>query len=402
MIKSIFPILISFLLGWTLHLLYAQSNQNNIKKVSTVHVQKADCSDYEDSITHEIVEKTVVKEVIKLVPKIVYREKKEKGEENNSTNDLFLLALAKKEFYDAMNYYEDADEEKHKEYQTALIGYFQAEQVKNLAKTIEQMQYFIEIDPESQKIVFQLAQLFEKLGAYRQALNIIIDFSYVASYEQTPLINTKIKSISIAYISKLNKSKNLKSLIEFLTNRINKGVLTEFYSFELAKAYLKLKKYIDSATLLEELKENDTYKERAIELLAFIQEKLEEQEEYPVQIPLIRDGSHFLVQAYADNIPVLLMIDTGASITSIDYNIVKHLNVQKENNLFHTAGGDIYETIFQAKSFTIGSLSLENFSISGSSFPSNDFNGLLGMNFLGQFKFKIDQKEAILFLGKKY
>ena len=402
MIKSIFSIFISFFLGWTLHLLYTQANPNKSKEFSTVHLQKADCLDYEDSITHEVVEKTVVKEVIKLVPKIIYREKKVETEEKNSTNDLFLLALAKKKFYDAMNYYEDAEEEKHQEYQTALVGYFQIEQVKNLLKTVEQMQYFIEIDPESQKIVFQLAQLFEQHGAYQEALNIMIDFSYVASYEQTSLIHTKIKSISLAYISKLSKSENLKSLIEFLTNRINKGILMEFYSFELAKAYLKLKKYVDSATLLEELKEDDIYKERAIKLLAFIQEKLEEQAEYPVQIPLIREGVHFLVEAYVDNTSILLMIDTGASVTSIDSNLINHLKILKNNALFHTAGGDTYETIFQAKSFIIGSISLENFNIVGLSFPNNNFNGLLGMNFLGQFKFKIDQKEAILFLGKKY
>ncbi len=391
--------MISLLIGWTLHVLYAQySNKTNSK----LQVKNNDYSNYEEGCTPETIKKTVVKEAIKYVPqtKIIYKEKK--VEDKNVTDDLFLLALGRKEFYDAMDYYEEADEEKHKEYKTALVGYFQAEQSENLIKTIEQMQYFIGIEPESIEIVFQLAQLFEKHGLYRQALNIIVEFSYVASYSQISLINTKIQSISLDYISKLSKSQNLKTLINFLTNRINKGVLVDFYSFELAKAYLKLKKYSDSTTLLEELKEHDIYKERAIELLAFIQEKLEEQAEYPIQIPLIKHGSHFLVQAYADNTSILLMIDTGASITSIDQNIINHLKVLKENALFHTAGGDIYQTIFQAESFTVGSLTLKNFNISGSTFPSKDFNGLLGMNFLGKFKFKIDQKESILFLGQKY
>ena len=70
--------------------------------------------------------------------------------------------------------------------------------------------------------------------------------------------------------------------------------------------------------------------------------------------------------------------------------------------MFHTAGGDVLKTIFEAETFKIGELSFPNFRITGTQFLGSNEDGLLGMNFLGKFKFKIDQKEAILFLGKKY
>ena len=395
-------IMVSFLLGWGVHSLMLGDTRLTETSL-TVPTSQLECSSCDEVTSPEVVEKIVTKEVIKFVPnvKIVYKTKEKKEDTNSSIKDLFVMALEKDEFYDAMTYYEEAEEEKHSIYQIILLGYFNKIQRKELAKAVEQMQYFIEIEPQSKIIIFQLAQLFENRGEYKEALNLIIEFSYTASYNEKSVINTAIKGISVSYINKLKSANNFESLIEFLKNRIDIGFLSDFYSFELAKVYLKLKKYMDSVEVLDELQNSDVYKERAIEMLTFIQNKLEEQEEYPVQVPLIRDGLHFLVKAYVDNVPLLLLIDTGASTTSVDYNKISHLKIFRENVKFHTAGGEIYETIFQADRFTIDSVSLQNFKISSLQFSGGREDGLLGMNFLGKFKFKIDQKEAILFLGNK-
>ena len=399
--KLFFLIFISFLIGWTLHLLF---NSNTNTKTVPLALSQVDCSSADEIYNREVEEKIVIKEVIKFVPqtKIVYRTKKTEAEVNASEQDLFLLYLGKKEFYNAMNYYQDAEEEKHPFYQTALFVYFEKIGKKNPTKAVEEMQYFIEVEPQSKTIVFQLAQLFQKREDYEQALNLIVDFSYIVDYNEKNSIHTKIKSISTTYIEKLKSANNFEDLIEFLINRINVGILNNFYSFELAKVYLKLKNYINSSEILETIQYNKVYKERAIEMLTFIKLKLEEKEEYPIQIPLIKDGLHFLVKAYAQNVPVVLMIDTGASITSIDYNKINHFKIEKKDALFHTAGGDVYETIFQADTFRVGKSSFKDFKISGSKFSGRNRDGLLGMNFLGKFKFKIDQQEAILFLGDKH
>jgi len=400
--KLIFLIVLSFSIGWVVHILFTNSNQTETKPLAVLP-SEIDCSSHNKLSTPQTIEKIVIKEVIKFVPKIkvIYKDKEEGSEDNRSKKDLFLMALEKNEFYNAMDYYQEADEEKHTSYQTALFAYFERMQKKDPLKTVEQMQYFIEIEPQSKTIVFQLAQLFEKQEEYEEALNLIIDFSYVVSYSAKSIIHSKIKAISLSYITKLKSANNFKELIDFLMNRINIGVLSDFYSFELAKVYLKIKKYMEAIEILESVQDNETYKEQAIEMLTYIQNKLEEQEEYPIQIPLIKKGLHFLVKVYVDNIPLLLLVDTGASTTSIDYNKINHLTVIEENAKFHTAGGDIYETIFQADTFTVGSTSFKNFTISSLQFTGRGQDGLLGMNFLGKFKFKIDQQEAILFLGEK-
>ena len=396
MIKLLSSIFFGLILGWTFHYLYSDANQEH--STPPPLVTKTDCTDSE-----EVTEKVVIKEVIHFVPKtkIIYRTKKVEKQDENQSKDLFFIALEKKEFDTAMEYYQEADEEKYPSYRSALYGYFEKMQLQFPTQTIEEMQTFIEIESDNRLFVLQLAKLFEKRGEYNLALDLLVDLSYVISFNEKQSLYTRIKGISISYIEKLNDAKDFKELIDFLMTRINIGILSEFYSYELAKTYLKLKKYYKSITLLQELKENELYKERALALLNYVQLKLEEQEEYPTQIPLIRYGLHFLVKAKVDNREVILLLDTGATTTAIDINKIQHLPIVKENVLFHTAAGKLYENIHEAKEFQVGSTILTNFTVSASHFPGSNSDGLLGMNFLGNFKFKIDQREAILYLGKK-
>lgn len=393
MVKSISLVLVSVFVGWIFHGIYLDE---------TANLKREEAPDIEcDESSPEVIETTVEKEVIKYVPKtkIVYREKKE---EDNSTKDPFFIALEQKEFYKAMEYYEEAEEEKHPTYKSALLGYFRKEKVSSPWITVDEIKYFINVETENLKFVFLLSNLFKNLGLYRMALDVLVESSYSTTFKETKQIYTKIKLISIIYIGKLMVAEDYKELVSFLLNRIHVGVLSEFYSFELAQAYLKLKKYIKAKELLEELKYNDVYKERAIKLLEYIDEKLAELEEYPIQIPLMKYGTHFLVKAYVNQREVTLLLDTGASITTIDDTIVNGLDIYKEGVTFGTANGTILSNIYNADNFTIGEVSLNNFHISGGLPLRGSVDGLLGMNFLGRYKFKIDQKEAILFLGEKY
>ena len=394
MIKLLSSLFFGLILGWTFHYIYNGSNEEKPQQLLT----KTDCTD-----SYEVVEKIVIKKVIEYVPKIkiIYKTQKVEEQDDNKSKDLFFIALEKKEFDTAIGHYEEADEEKYPSYRSALYAYFEKMQLKLPRQTIEEMQTFIELEPENKLFVFQLTKLFEKKGEYNLALNLLIDLSYIISFNEKKSIHTRMKSISKSYIGKLNEAENFKELIDFLMTRMNIGVLSEFYSYELAKVYLKLKKYYESIELLQALKDNKLYKERAIALLNYVQLKLEEQEEYPIQIPLIPHGLHFLVKAKVDNINVTLILDTGATTTSIDVNKIQYLPVVRENALFHTAAGKLYENIHEAKEFKIGSTTLTDFRVSGSHFTGRYSDGLLGMNFLGNFKFKIDQREAILYLGKK-
>ena len=392
--KSITLVVLSLFIGWIFRGFY-------VEKTTPVNNQKKELSNVkcEDS-SPEVIEKIVNNELIKYVPqiKIVYKEKKE----NNSTTDPFFLALKKKKFYKAMEFYEEAEEEKYSLYQQALLAYFKQEQGSRPVEIMGQIRYFIEIESNNKTFIFLLAQLYKDKGDINKAIEILMEFSYLASGTDVSLFENKIKSLSISYIALLMKRNDYKNTIDFLQTQINTGMLSEFFSFELALVYLKLKKYSASKELLKELKEDEIYKEKAISLINYIDEKLAEKEEYPIQIPLLKSGLHFMVKAYVNQKEALLLLDTGASITTIDYDLVSDLEVVKTNVVFSTANGKIQSTIFNANKFTIGSITLNNFHIVGGIESGGAIKGLLGMNFLGKYKFKIDQKQGILFLGKKY
>lgn len=402
MFKQLFSLVIAFGLGWFLQVVYSDATEKNSQSIGIAEEAYLSCLDQLEKLEPEVIEKIITKEIVKYLPTPqVDEEKNLTAKITKILEDKFLLALKNEEFGDAMIYYEEADEEKHPLYQAALLGYFKKKQHSNPLEAIEQIQEFLELEPDSQAIVFHLVGLFEKLNQYELALNLLVELSYVTSFDTMPILYRKIKNLSKRYIGKLESSDSMQRLITFLKGRITIGVLTDFYAFELAKAYLQVKKYNESIEVLNPLTLKDEYKERSVELLAFIQTQIDTQGEYQIEIPLIRDGVHFLVQATVENTPVRLLLDTGASTTSIDHNLVSHLPVLKTNVRFYTAGGEIYGTIYKAQSFSLGPVTLENFKVSGNLYPDQGYDGLLGMNFLGRFKFKIDQKNAILFLGAK-
>ncbi len=123
-------------------------------------------------------------------------------------------------------------------------------------------------------------------------------------------------------------------------------------------------------------------------------------------LPLRRSGNQFVVRATVDGRrTVNLLIDTGAALTILDRSVLLEMGYHLSNKptrLFSTAGGPVEAPIVDlvalavgldsSRSLTVGVLPME--------LPSG-VDGLLGMNFLRQFDFRIDQDRALLLLEKR-
>jgi clan AA aspartic protease (TIGR02281 family) len=128
-------------------------------------------------------------------------------------------------------------------------------------------------------------------------------------------------------------------------------------------------------------------------------------EDLPAQaIPLIRTGDHFLVSALInDDKPVLLMIDTGASVTTLSRNSFSNIGSAEFGyrgpRAFNTANGITQGEVYRARSIALGGTTLELPDIAVLEYESTgDIDGLLGMNVLRNYRFKIDQDNALLYL----
>ncbi len=121
-------------------------------------------------------------------------------------------------------------------------------------------------------------------------------------------------------------------------------------------------------------------------------------------IPLTRRGDHFLLAASINEvIQVILMIDTGASVTTLSKDAFIQIDssglAYRGTRLFNTANGVTRGDVYMTASVSLGNArtsAVEIAVLDYDSFPGID--GVLGMNVLRNFRFEIDQDKEILYL----
>lgn len=171
----------------------------------------------------------------------------------------------------------------------------------------------------------------------------------------------------------------------------------------LVLAQYQLGEFEYALNAIQPLLDEPNYKVKALLLLADIEAALRS----PQNIPLNRQGEHFIVQAQInDTFNVSLMLDTGASISLLSETAFNALSqysdvVYVKDLTLNTAGGQVTASIYQVAEFAIQGYIVNNFSFAVSPYVSEKNDGLLGMNFLRAFDFHIDQKNSVLVLKNK-
>ncbi|MER2493264.1 retropepsin-like aspartic protease family protein [Catenovulum sediminis] len=168
------------------------------------------------------------------------------------------------------------------------------------------------------------------------------------------------------------------------------------YTLALAEAYIALQEKQLAENLLVYLADNPDYQNR-VEAL-----RLQIVTQQQISIDLQPHGKHFLVEALINEQAAQLMLDTGASYTTVSQGYVERY-LQPYQYTFigsqqmNTAGGIVKADIIKVNRFQLGPVQLNDFTlavISRADFAMAD--GLLGMNFLSLFEFNLDQENSIL------
>ena len=195
-----------------------------------------------------------------------------------------------------------------------------------------------------------------------------------------------------------------------------KQQLQEYIPISLSLAQLywqqgKIQKALDSLAFLPY---DEQYTPRVDDAQRNLEDELAQALMNEQGIPLIRSGSQFLVEVQVAQVNMVLLIDTGASYTSLSLNAIERLS--NETNALsdelkrvkvNTANGSTVARVFSLSTFSLSTFSLadrqaQNLSVLEVNMGDHSrSDGLLGMNFLGQYKFKIDQDKALLFLEEK-
>jgi len=124
-------------------------------------------------------------------------------------------------------------------------------------------------------------------------------------------------------------------------------------------------------------------------------------------IPFEKHGSVVIVQATLNGKSnVRLVLDTGATFTMISGATAKELDVDTTQNTrtipFQTANGTIQAPLINLDSISVAGLELKNLTAAvHDAMPDPAVAGLLGLNFLANFRMDIDTEKGLVHLEKK-
>ncbi len=124
-------------------------------------------------------------------------------------------------------------------------------------------------------------------------------------------------------------------------------------------------------------------------------------------IPFQKKGEVVIVQATVnEKAAARFVVDTGASYTMISQAVAKELEIDLERKLptitFQTANGVIHAPLVSLDSVEVGGMQVKELTAAVHDvFPDASISGLLGLNFLSNFRMDIDTKNGVLHLEKK-
>ncbi len=264
---------------------------------------------------------------------------------------------------------------------------------------------FLEEDTYNPQGLLLLGKTYFKNGQYMRALETLFNLKSLTQAEVPEEdINSLIEQIEAEYAGQLKDNERLDGLLmlyQFLTAQ-DPDNTARFY--KLARIQHDLRHYYDALTSLNYVLYDPTWSKLAQNMADEIQQSIDLDD--AIQVPLKRVGEHFIVNARINGIDgARLMIDTGASLCVLRPQAAQQfgLPVDSDNyTILNQVAGVINAPLIEIDTLGIGDATVRTVKASVIEMtPDADKDGLLGMNFLNNFKFFIDQKREILYLGSR-
>lgn len=261
-----------------------------------------------------------------------------------------------------------------------------------------------ELPSEFQRSLQQFRRL---LGSerYEQAFERLLDISYfpVGPVEQDEFRRQLAEFVDIytrALIA-INQFEEVDAFYERLTLS-----LPQYAEYQLRLGKLRIQMGNDAAALspLAQISNHERYGAEARELINQV-ERNAAADIFFESLPLSGGDGQFIVEAMIDgHYPVKLLVDTGAAMTAIDAGVLQMAgySLDAERQYFVTANGVVSAPVVTVGSVSLGLAKLSQLSVGALplSMPG-DVVGLLGMNFLRHYDFRIDQDNRLLILDKR-
>ena len=232
-------------------------------------------------------------------------------------------------------------------------------------------------------------------------------------------IELQIEQLSKSTIKQLRRNYSWDILAMFVEPLLQLEPNNRLYILSLAMAYAELFQEGLMENVLASLKFNDPDAQAIREIITKIiaaqqttpdEEKIDNLDTGATTanlgrpIPLKQFGDQYVVEAKLSSNPVALLIDTGASVTAVSKQYFDNLSNRYKTEYLGrfsigTAAGSIMASMYQFQELTINHVTVQNLPVVILPMQSiANADGLLGMNFLREFDFKIDQRQSVMFI----
>ena len=279
---------------------------------------------------------------------------------------------------------------------------------QNSDLSINVLERFTQHYYQDESLLTRLANHYEHENRLDSAITTLLELkSFTDSKEERSALNERIHTLSRAVYNQQMKLDQLETLLGLFQRLSSQEVDYGFYRFALARIYLATGDSNNAIRELEVLQTHSEFGRQAAQLLAALTPPppMDEPEELPGNtIPLAARSGHFFVDVSAGNKEtVKLLIDTGASLTTLPSDLLQRLRRKKlaarvGHTQLKTAGGYQFAPIYQLKELHIGGFIVRDLQVAELDLHELGSEGLLGMDVLGQFRFQLDQDRNTLTL----
>lgn len=240
---------------------------------------------------------------------------------------------------------------------------------------------------------------------YEQAFDSLLDASLVAI---TPLEQDEFRRLLAQFVDTytraliaINQFQEVDVFYEQLTL-----ALPQFAEYQLQLGKLRIQMGNGDAALapLAQISNHERYGAEARDLMSQVERNTTTDIALET-LPLTGRDGQFIVEAMIDNrYPVKLLVDTGAAITAIDAGVLQMAgyDLDGERQYFVTANGVVSAPVVTLAAVSLGNALIAELPVGALALSMpGDVVGLLGMNFLRHYDFKIDQNNNTLILDKR-
>jgi len=249
-----------------------------------------------------------------------------------------------------------------------------------------------------------LAEQYIGLGEPGLAVDLLYELINESEAELQGIFASRINTLFREQVGAYAAEKNWQALVIFSERLLWHEPGHPPYVLVHARALAKLGQYVQARSELQTIIHDRRSGDQAKNLI----EDIDRLSQGGGQIRLVRRGLHHIVSATINGqFNANLMIDTGASVSVISRKYLQEMSASTGVSFLRTqkvstAGGLVLAEIYKIESLQLDKFVVSNLEVAVIDLDSSGgTEGLLGMNYLRNFEFSIDQDRNVLTLSPR-